>query len=315
MGASAEAMALGNFSRVTEFILLGLSDTRELQVLFFTFFFLAYAMVLLGNLLIIVTVRTDPKLSSPMYFLLCNLSFIDICCTSVTSPRMLVDLLSQRKAIAFEDCIAQLFFLHFVGASEMFLLTVMAYDRYTAICKPLHYTAIMSRQVCWVLVSACWVGGFLHSIVQTLLTIQLPFCGPNTIDNYFCDVPPVIRLACTDVYITEWLIVSNSGLISLVCFLVLVTSYTFILVTIRVRFTEGHWKALSTCASHVMVVTLFFVPCIFIYLHPFSTFPSYKHICVICTVFSPVMNPLIYTLRNNEVKASMWKLWKRCRVF
>ncbi|NXG61093.1 O1509 protein, partial [Hemiprocne comata] len=307
-------MVLGNSSRVTEFILLGLSDTRELQVLFFTIFLLAYAMVLLGNILIIVTIRTDPKLSSPMYFLLCNLSFIDICCTSVTSPRMLVDLLSQRKTIPFEDCVAQLFFLHFVGASEMFLLTVMAYDRYAAICKPLHYTVLMSRQVCWVLVAVCWAGGFLHSLVQTLLTIQLPFCGPNTIDSYFCDVPPVIRLACTDIYVTEWLMASNSGLISLACFLVLVTSYTFILVTIRVRFTEGHWKALSTCGSHVMVVTIFFVPCIFIYLRPFSTFPSDKHICVVYTVLSPVMNPLIYTLRNNEVKASMWKLWKRCRV-
>ncbi|NWS53471.1 OR4Q2 protein, partial [Chunga burmeisteri] len=303
-----------NFSRVTEFILLGLSNTTELQVVFFTFFFLVYAMVLLGNLLIIVTVRTDPKLSSPMYFLLCNLSFLDICCTSVISPRMLVDLFSQKKVIAFEDCIAQLFFLHFVGASEMFLLAVMAFDRYAAICKPLRYPAIMSRQMCWVLVFACWAGGFLHSIVQTLLTIQLPFCGPNTVDNYFCDVPPVIRLACTDIYVTEWLMASNSGLICLVCFLLLVTSYTFILVTIRVRFTEGHWKALSTCASHVMAVTLFFTPCIFIYLHPFSTFPSDKHVCVIYTVFSPALNPLIYTLRNNEVKASMWKLWERCKV-
>lgn len=313
MGARAEVMVLGNFSQVTEFILLGLSDTRELQVLFFIFFFLAYAMVLLGNLLILVTVTTDPKLLSPMYFLLCNLSVLDICCTSVTSPRLLVDLLSQRKAIDFEDCMAQLFFLHFVGASEMFLLTVMAYDRYTAICKPLHYTAIMNRRVCWLLVFACWAGGFLHSIVQTLLTIQLPFCGPNTIDNYFCDVPLVIRLACTDIYVIEWLMASNSSLISLVCFLVLVISYTFILATIRGRFTEGHWKALSTCASHVMVVTIFFVPCIFIYLRPFSTFPSDKHICVIYTVLSPVLNPLIYTLRNNEVKASMWKLWNRCR--
>lgn len=313
MGARAEVMVLGNFSQVTEFILLGLSDTRELQVLFFIFFFLAYAMVLLGNLLILVTVMTDPKLLSPMYFLLCNLSVLDICCTSVTSPRLLVDLLSQRKAIDFEDCMAQLFFLHFVGASEMFLLTVMAYDRYTAICKPLHYTAIMNRRVCWLLVFACWAGGFLHSIVQTLLTIQLPFCGPNTIDNYFCDVPLVIRLACTDIYVIECLMASNSSLISLVCFLVLVISYTFILATIRGRFTEGHWKALSTCASHVMVVTIFFVPCIFIYLRPFSTFPSDKHICVIYTVLSPVLNPLIYTLRNNEVKASMWKLWNRCR--
>ncbi|NWR59914.1 O1509 protein, partial [Bucorvus abyssinicus] len=303
-----------NVSRVTEFILLGLSDTRALQVLFFTFFLLAYAMVLLGNLLIIVTVRTDPKLSLPMYFLLCNLSFIDICCTSVTSPRMLVDLLSQRKVIAFEDCIAQLFFLHFVGTSQMFLLTAMAYDRYAAICKPLHYAAIMSRWVCWALVLACWAGGFLHSIVHTLLTVQLPFCGPKQINNYFCDVPPVIQLACTDIYVTEWLIASNSCLVSLLCFSALVTSYVFILVTIRVRFTEGHWKALSTCASHVMVVTLFFAPCIFSYLHPFSTLPSNKPACMIYTVFSPAMNPLIYTLRNNEVKVSMWKLWKRCRV-
>ncbi|KFO79577.1 Olfactory receptor 4Q2, partial [Cuculus canorus] len=296
-----------------EFILLGLSSRREMQVLFFITFFLAYVMVLLGNLLIILTVMTESKLSSPMYFLLCNLSFIDICYSSVTSPRMLVDLLFQRKAIAFEDCIAQLFFLHFVGASEMFLLTVMTYDRYTAICKPLHYTAIMSHRVCWALVSACWAGGFLHSIVQTLLTIQLPFCGPNTINSYFCDVPPVIRLACTDIYVTEWLMASNSGLISLVVFLVLVTSYMFILVTVRVRFTKGHGKALSTSASHIMAVALVFVPCIFIYLRPFSTFPSDKHICMIYTIFSPAMNPLIYTLRNSEVKTSMWKLWKRCK--
>ncbi|NXI48661.1 O1509 protein, partial [Galbula dea] len=307
-------MALGNFSGVTEFILLGFSDTRELQVLFFTLFLLAYVMVLLGNLLIIVTVSTDPKLSSPMYILLCNLSFLDICSTSVISPRMLVDLLTQRKSIAFEDCIAQIFFLHFVGASEMFLLTVMAYDRYAAICKPLHYTTIMNRQVCWALVSACWAGGFLHSLVHTVLIIQLPFCGPNTIDSYFCDVPLVVPLACTDLYLTEWLMASNSGLISLVCFLVLIASYIFILVTIRVRYTQGCGKALSTCGSHVVAVTLFFAPCIFIYLQPSSASPSNKHICMIYTIFSPMMNPLIYTLRNQEVKTSMWKLWKRCRV-
>ncbi|XP_054246738.1 olfactory receptor 1509-like [Indicator indicator] len=301
-------MALGNFSRVTEFILLGLSDRRELQVLFFTFFLLTYVLVLLGNILIIVTVRTDPKLSSPMYFLLCNLSFVDICCTSVISPRMLVDLLTQRKTIVFEACIAQLFFLHFTGASEMFLLTVMAYDRYAAICKPLHYTTIMSRKVCWALVSACWAGGFLHSIVHILLTVQLPFCGPNTINSYFCDVPLVIQLACTDLSGTEWLMASNSGLISLVCFLVLVTSYILILVTVRVRFTEGYWKVLSTCGSHLVAVTLFFGPCILIYLQPFSAFSSNKNICMSYTVFSPMMNPLIYTLRNKEVKASMWKL-------
>ncbi|XP_051632794.1 olfactory receptor 1509-like isoform X2 [Manacus candei] len=308
-------MARSNFSQVTEFILLGLSDTRELQVVLFTLFFLAYTMVLLGNLLIIVTVRTDPKLSSPMYFLLCNLSFLDICGTSVTVPRMLVDLLSHRKAIVFEGCIAQLFFLHFVGSSEMFLLAVMAYDRYTAICKPLHYTAIMSRWACWLLVCSCWAGGFLHSITQTWLTIQLPFCGPNTIDSYFCDVQPVIRLACADIYLTQWLMASNSGLISLGCFLLLLTSYTLLLLSLRGRLTQGHCKALSTCASHLLVVTLFFLPCIFIYLRPPCTFPFDKYVCVIYTILSPLMNPLIYTLRNNEVKESMQRLWKCCSVF
>ncbi|NXY20135.1 OR4D5 protein, partial [Atrichornis clamosus] len=307
-------MARGNFSLVTEFILLGFSDTRELQLLFFTLFLLVYAMVLLGNLLIIVMVRTDPKLSSPMYFLLCNLSFIDICYTSVTAPRVLVALLSERKAIAFEGCMAQLFFLHFVGSSEMFLLTVMAFDRYTAICRPLHYTAIMARRACWALVAACWAGGFLHSIVQTLLTLQLPFCGPNTIHSYFCDVPLVIRLACTDTALTEWLMASNSGLISLGCFLVLVASYALILATVWAHLSQGHWKALSTCASHVMVVTLFFVPCIFTYLRPSGSLPSDKYVCVIYTTLSPVMNPLIYTLRSNEVKESMWRLWKCCRA-
>ncbi|NWI78302.1 OR4D5 protein, partial [Dryoscopus gambensis] len=304
-------MPQDNFSRVTEFILLGLSDTRELQLLFFTLFLLAYTMVLLGNLLIIVTVRTDPKLSSPMYFFLRHLSFIDICYTSVTAPRVLVALLSGHKAIAFEGCMTQLFFLHFVGSSEMFLLTVMAFDRYTAICRPLHYTAIMARQACWALIAACWVGGFIHSIVQTLLALQLPFCGPNTIHSYFCDVLPVVRLACADTALTEWLMASNSGLISLGCFLVLVASYALILAKVRARLSQGHWKPLSTCASHVMVVTLLFVPCIFTYLRPAGTLPPNKYVCVIYTTFSPMMNPLIYTLRSSEVKESMWRLWKR----
>ncbi|NWI06445.1 OR4D5 protein, partial [Tichodroma muraria] len=307
-------MTQDNSSWVTEFILLGLSNAWELQLLFFTLFLLAYAMVLLGNLLIIVTVRTDPKLSSPMYFLLSNLSFIDICYTSITVPRVLVALLSGHKAIAFEACMAQMFFLHFVGSSEMFLLTVMAFDRYTAICRPLHYTAIMARRACWALVAACWVGGFIHSIVQTVLTLQLPFCGPNTIHSYFCDVLPVVRLACADTALTEWLMASNSGFISLGCFLVLVASYVLILAKVRDRLSQGHWKALSTCTSHVMVVTLLFMPCIFTYLRPAGTLPTNKYVCVIYMTFSPMMNPLIYTLRSREVKESMWRLWKRCRA-
>ncbi|CAN8214250.1 unnamed protein product [Coccothraustes coccothraustes] len=298
-------MAQDNSSRVTEFILLGLSNTRELQLLFFTLILLAYTMVLLGNLLIIVTVRTDPKLSSPMYFLLCNLSFLDICYTSVTVPRVVVALLSGHRAIAFEGCMAQLFFLHFVGSSEMFLLTVMAFDRYMAISRPLHYTAIMARGACWALVAACWAGGFIHSTVQTVLMLQLPFCGPNTINSYFCDVPPIIRLACADTALTEWLMASNSGLISLGCFLVLVASYALILAKVRARVSQGNWKALSTCASHVMAVTLFFMPCIFTYLRPAGTLPTSKVVSMLYGMLTPLLNPIIYSLRNKEVKCAL----------
>uniref|UniRef100_A0A674K293 Olfactory receptor n=2 Tax=Terrapene triunguis TaxID=2587831 RepID=A0A674K293_9SAUR len=293
-----------NHTVVTEFVLLGLSHSRQVQLVFFVLFLLSYVVIVLGNLLIIVTIKANSCLTSAMYFLLCNLSFIDLCYASVTSPRMLADLLSQRKTISFNGCMAQLFLLHFVGAAEMFLLTVMAYDRYVAICKPLHYMSIMSRPTCCRLVAACWVGGFVHSIVQTILTIRLPFCGPNKIDNYFCDVPPVIRLACTNIYVIELLMVSNSGLISLACFLVLLVSYTVILVTVRLRLRDGKWKALSTCASHITVVTLFFGPCMFIYLRPFSNFSADKSISVIYTVLTPMVNPLIYTLRNKEVKDS-----------
>ncbi|XP_067388079.1 olfactory receptor 4Q2-like isoform X1 [Emydura macquarii macquarii] len=309
-----EAMEQGNHTMVTEFVLLGLSHYRQVQLVFFVLFLLSYMVTVLGNLLIIVTIQANSCLTSPMYFFLCNLSFIDLCYSSVTSPRMLADLLSQRKTISFNGCMAQLFLLHFVGASEMFLLTVMAYDRYVAICKPLRYMSIMSRPVCCMLVVGCWMGGFVHSIVQTILTVHLPFCGPNKIDNYFCDVPPVIRLACTNIYIIELLMVSNSGLISLVCFLVLLVSYTVILVTVSLRLRDGKWKALSTCASHIMVVTLFFGPCMFIYLRPFSNFSADKGVSIIYTVLTPMANPLIYTLRNKEVKDSMRRLWSQHRL-
>ncbi|XP_067388080.1 olfactory receptor 4Q2-like isoform X2 [Emydura macquarii macquarii] len=307
-------MEQGNHTMVTEFVLLGLSHYRQVQLVFFVLFLLSYMVTVLGNLLIIVTIQANSCLTSPMYFFLCNLSFIDLCYSSVTSPRMLADLLSQRKTISFNGCMAQLFLLHFVGASEMFLLTVMAYDRYVAICKPLRYMSIMSRPVCCMLVVGCWMGGFVHSIVQTILTVHLPFCGPNKIDNYFCDVPPVIRLACTNIYIIELLMVSNSGLISLVCFLVLLVSYTVILVTVSLRLRDGKWKALSTCASHIMVVTLFFGPCMFIYLRPFSNFSADKGVSIIYTVLTPMANPLIYTLRNKEVKDSMRRLWSQHRL-
>uniref|UniRef100_A0A4X2JYL9 Olfactory receptor n=1 Tax=Vombatus ursinus TaxID=29139 RepID=A0A4X2JYL9_VOMUR len=296
---------------VMEFVLLGLSSTWELQLLLFLIFSMFYIGIILGNILIIVTVKADAHLlQSPMYFFLAHLSFIDLCLGCVAVPKMLGDFLHQRKTISFPGCLAQIYFLHFFGASEMFLLTVMAYDRYVAICNPLHYLTVMHHQLCFNLVFASWCGGFLHSITQLGLVVQLPFCGPNKLDNFYCDVPQVIKLACMDTYIIEVLMVSNSGLLSLICFLVLLLSYAVILTTLRTHFLQGQSKALSTCASHLTVVmTFFFVPCIFIYLRPSTTFPLDKAVSVFYTTITPMLNPLIYTLRNEDVKNAMKWLW------
>ncbi|XP_006831896.1 PREDICTED: olfactory receptor 4Q2-like [Chrysochloris asiatica] len=295
---------------VKEFVLAGFSQTPAVEAALFVLFLFFYVSTWVGNVLIMLTVASDSHLhSSPMYFLLGNLSFLDLCYSTVTTPKLLADFLENEKLIPYDQCIVQLFFLHFVGAAEMFLLTVMAYDRYVAICLPLHYMTIMSRRLCCFLVAASWTGGFVHSIVQTILTIHLPFCGPNQVDNFFCDVPPVIKLACADTFVIELLMVSNSGLISTSSFVVLLSSYATILVKIRSK--EGRRKALSTCASHLMVVTLFFGPCIFIYARPFSTFSVDKLVSVLYNVITPMLNPLIYTLRNKNVKSAMWKLWDR----
>ncbi|XP_069489037.1 olfactory receptor 4E2-like [Ambystoma mexicanum] len=297
-----------NTTSVEFFILLGLSKGPHLQMFLFFLFLLFYIVIVIGNLLIIITVKVDPRLHSPMYFFLSNLSMVDLCYSSVTAPKMLVDILCEAKTISFNGCIAQLFFFHFFGCTEIFLLTVMAFDRYVAICNPLHYMTIMNQRVCTLLVAASWSGGAVHSTAQTLLTIRLPFCGPNRIDHFFCDVPPVLKLACTNTYITGVLIVSNSGLISLICFLLLLVSYSAILITLRLRSSEGKQKALSTCAAHLTVVTFFFGPCIFIYTRPSTSFPIDKIVSVFYAVITPMLNPIIYTLRNAEVKAAIRKL-------
>uniref|UniRef100_A0A8C0TME4 Olfactory receptor n=1 Tax=Canis lupus familiaris TaxID=9615 RepID=A0A8C0TME4_CANLF len=297
---------------VRNFVLAGFSQTPSIEAGLFVLFLFFYMSTWVGNVLIMVTVASDNYLnSSPMYFLLGNLSFLDLCYSTVTTPKLLADLLNNEKLIRYDQCIVQLFFLHFVGAAEMFLLTVMAYDRYVAICRPLHYTTIMSRGLCCMLVAASWMGGFVHSTVQMILTIHLPFCGPNHVTSF--DVPPVIKLACADTFVIELLMVSNSGLISTSSFVVLLSSYSTILVKIRSK--EGRRKALATCGSHLMVVTLFFGPCIFIYARPFSTFSVDKMVSVLYNVITPMLNPLIYTLRNKEVKSAMRKLWIKIITF
>lgn len=304
-------MAWNNQSVIREFILQGLSSAWELQIFYFLFFSIVYAATVLGNLLILLTIVSEPRLHSPMYFLLGNLSFIDMSLASFATPKMIADFLSEHKAISFEGCITQIFFLHLLGGAEIVLLISMSFDRYVAICKPLRYLTIMSRRMCVGLVTLSWIVGIFHAMSQLAFTVNLPFCGPNEVDSFFCDLPLVIKLACVDTYILGVFMISTSGMIALVCFILLVISYTVILVTVRQRSSGGSSKALSSCSAHFSVVTLFFGPCIFIYVWPFTNFPIDKVLSVFYTIFTPLLNPVIYTLRNKDVKDSMRKLSSR----
>ena len=302
-------MQLNN--NVTEFILLGLTQDPVRKKIVFTTFLIFYLGTLLGNFLIITTIKTSRALGSPMYFFLFHLSLSDTCFSTCIAPRMIADALLKNATISFNECIVQVFSFHFFGCLEIFILVLMAVDRYVAICKPLHYTTIMSHQVCGVLVAVAWVGSCVHSSAQIFLALSLPFCGPNVIDHYLCDLQPLLQLACTDTYVTNLLLVSNSGAISTVSFVMLMFSYAIILHSLRNHSAEGKKKALSTCISHIIVVILFFGPCIFIDTCPATTFSIDKMIAVFYTLGTPLINPLIYTLRNAEVKNAMRMLWSK----
>ncbi|XP_004622172.2 olfactory receptor 4C15-like [Sorex araneus] len=304
-----------NQSFVTEFVLLGLSQNPDVQKIIFVIFLFVYIATVGGNLLIVVTILSSPQLlSSPMYFFLAFLSFLDVCLSSVTAPKMIADLLYEKKTISFGGCMTQLFFEHFFGGAEMIVLTVMAYDRYVAICKPLHYSTIMTSRLCDILIVVAWTGGLLHSTIQIAFTSQLPFCGPNIIDHFACDLFPLLKLACTDTYVFGLLVVANSGFICILIFSLLLVSYGVILFSLRSHSTEGQRKALSTCGSHIAVVVMLFVPCIIEYTRPPSAFSFDKMVGLFYATLTPLFNPLIYTFRNKEVKNAMTRLWQRLMV-
>ncbi|XP_051821604.1 olfactory receptor 4B1-like [Antechinus flavipes] len=302
-------MAVTN--NVTQFILTGLFQDREAQRVFFVVFLPVYMATILGNGLIILTINNSKSLSSPMYFFLSHLSLVEICYSSTIVPKFISGLLVENKTISLDGCMTQIFFSHFFGITEVLLLTVMAYDRYVAICKPLHYMTIMSRPVCQMLVLSSWLGGLFHSMIQILTIVHLPFCGPHVIDHYFCDLPPLFKLACTDTFVEGIIVLTNSGLSSTISFVILISSYVVILVHLRNQSAEGRRKALSTCASHITVVLLFFGPAIFLYMRPSSTFTGDKLVSVFYTMITPMLNPIIYTLRNAEVKNAMKSLWRK----
>ncbi|NP_001378801.1 olfactory receptor 4F15-like [Equus przewalskii] len=300
-----------NDSVVTEFVLLALSCSWEKKFFLILICFLLYLGVIVGNVFILFLVIFDSHLHSPMYFLLANLSLIDVGLSSTTVPKIITDLLYEYTLISFKSCMTQICFIHIIGGVEMVLLIAMAFDRCTAICKPLHYLNIMNPKICILFVITGWVTGVIHAMSQFLFVMNLPFCGPNKVDSFYCDFPKIIKLACTNGAKLEFIVTANSGFMSMGTFILLILSYSFILVTVWKRSSGDLSKAFVTLSSHIIVVFLFFTPCMFLYVWP-SPPPSLdKNLFIVDFAITPVLNPTIYTLRNKDIKVAIKRLCKK----
>ncbi|KAK9397997.1 olfactory receptor [Crotalus adamanteus] len=300
-----------NQTKVSVFILEGIPNTARFPFLFFVIFMVIYLLTVLGNLLILVTIVMEPHLHGlPMYFFLCNLSLLDTCLSSVTVPQILVSFIAPNyRVISFGGCVLQLYAFHFLASTECFLYTVMAYDRYLAICCPLNYTTLMNRRISLGLVTGTWLTGSFHAAIHTILTFRLPYCGPNRVNYFFCDIPPVLKLACVDVTVNHALIRINIALVGSSCFLLICISYTYIASAIlNIQTMKGRHRAFSTCSAHLTVVVLYYIPAIFIYMHPASSYAMYGMLAVFYAIITPMLNPFIYRLRNKEVKRALRKL-------
>ncbi|XP_052599779.1 olfactory receptor 12D1-like [Peromyscus californicus insignis] len=304
-----------NQTSVSEFFLLGVTDIQEPQPFLFAVFITIYFVNITGNGAILMIIISDPRLHSPMYFFLGNLACLDICYSTVTVPKMLENFLSTSKAISFLGCITQLHFFHFLGTTESLLLAVMAFDRFVAICKPLHYSVIMKNQLCILMAVIIWTIAFLHALLHSVMTSHLSFCGSNHIHHFFCDVKPLLELACGDTKLNLWLLNTVTGTIASVPFFLTFLSYFYIItyLFLKTRSCSMLHKALSTCASHFMVVILFYAPVIFTYIRPSSgsSLDQDRVIAIMYSVVTPALNPLIYTLRNKEVRGALNRKMRR----
>ncbi|XP_069083478.1 olfactory receptor 5A1-like [Pleurodeles waltl] len=301
-------MKPGNGSAVKEFTLLGLTSDPELELLLFLFFFFIYTFTVLGNLSILLIVSGSTQLHTPMYYFLTQLSILDMAYSSVTAPKLLADLLTRKKTISFSECIVQIYFFGAFGSTEFFLLAAMAFDRYAAICNPLLYPLTMTKGLCARLVAGSYIGGFLHSLIHAGCLFQLSFCGPNVMNHFACDYPVILKLSCTDISLNNLLRFLLAALVVASSLLVILVSYSYIITSIlRIRTTTGRRQAASTCISHFTCVSLFYGSAFLMEVRPSSSSSEEENkiIAVIPTMVIPSLNPLIYSLRNNEVKEAL----------